>query len=116
MSNVSNYESICGNDEKPHYTENCQELLEWSSTHLLELLWNCSEEFVSASRLLQKSDFRFKKFSSRSSPKKLPLKQKKWKPLKMTWICQFRTLLPALEGEIFATKACQSLTKDFPEF
>ena len=33
----------------------------------------------SINQLLQKSDFQFKKFSSRSTPKKLPSKQKKVK-------------------------------------
>ena len=41
MSNVSNYESIYGNDEKPHYTENW--VVKRSSYGHLPELWNCTE-------------------------------------------------------------------------
>ena len=109
MSNVSNYESIYGNDEKPHYTEN------WvvsSYGHLPEL-WNCTEglSVQHQSDYCKKVIFNLKNSAHvlhQKSCRRSKKSESHWK-----WHESVNLELSSLEGEIFATKACQSLTKDF---
>ena len=99
-----------GNDETSlHRKLSCQEELLWSSPRALKLHWR----IVSAASIdyCKKVIFNLKNSAHvlhQKSCRRSKKSESHWK-----WHESVNLELSSLEGEIFATKACQSLTKGF---